>query len=223
MPSDCAFPQLGVLYKNNKVQPALVNCKGIHIVRARHSAFCNFLSYSMGGFTAIELMMVIAITAILAGLAAPSFTPLIESWRVRQATEQLQSTLYYARSEAIRRGGYVAVQKIPNKTNSCITAVGKRDWDCGWFVCADTDGSGTCSKNELVLQRIDTPSNVQVTRTGGAESIKLNRWGLVDGAWLGFSLVPLNQSTNHPGARGVCMSSGGRIRIVLPEAIPCTG
>lgn len=62
-----------------------------------------------------------------------------------------------------------------------------------------------------------------MTRTGGSVSIKLNRWGLVDGTWLGFSLVPLDKSTTHPGARGVCMSSGGRIRILLPEAIPCTG
>ena len=53
------------------------------------------------GFTAIELMVVVSIIAILTALAAPSFTPLIENWRVREASEQLQSTLYYARS-----GGY---------------------------------------------------------------------------------------------------------------------
>ena len=47
----------------------------------------------MTGFTAIELMVVVSIVAVLAALAAPSFTPLIESWRVREATEQLQSTL----------------------------------------------------------------------------------------------------------------------------------
>jgi type IV fimbrial biogenesis protein FimT len=64
---------------------------------------------------------------------------------------------------------------------------------------------------------------VQISRTGGGASIKLNRWGLVDGTWLGFSLVPLEKGTTHPGARGLCMSSGGRIRIVPPEDIPCNG
>ena len=175
------------------------------------------------GFSAIELMVVVSIISILAALAAPSFTPLIENWRVREASEQLQSTLYYARSEAIKRGGQVVIQKIPNNPNGCTSATDNSDWDCGWIVCQDTNGNGACNATEPVLQRIDAPARVQVTRTSGGKSIKLNRWGLVDGDWLGFSLVPLEKPTTHPGARGVCMSSGGRIRIILPEAIPCTG
>ena len=178
---------------------------------------------TMQGFTAIELMVAVSIIAVLAALAGPSFTQIIESWRVRDATESLRSTLLFARSEAIKRGGQIAIHKLPNNTNGCTSATGNRDWDCGWIVCHDTNNSGTCTSTEPVLQRIETPAKVQVTRTGGSVSIKLNRWGLVDGTWLGFSLVPLDKSTTHPGARGVCMSSGGRIRILLPEAIPCTG
>ena len=177
----------------------------------------------MTGFTAIELMVVVSIVAVLAALAAPSFTPLIESWRVREATEQLQSTLSYARSEAIKRGGQVAIQKIPNNTNGCASASGTRDWDCGWFVCHDTNGNGTCNATEPVLQRVESATKVHINRTSGGASIKLNRWGLVDGAWLGFTLVPLNKSPYHTGARGLCMSSGGRIRVIPQEAIPCTG
>lgn len=175
------------------------------------------------GFTAIELMVIVSIMAVLLALAAPSFTPLIESWRVRQASEQLTSTLHYARSEAIKRAGQVAIQKLPNNTNGCTSATGNRDWDCGWIVCQDVNSNGACNASEPVLQRIDAPAKVQVTRTGGGASIKLNRWGLVDGTWLGFSLVPLDKSVSHPGARGVCMSSGGRIRVITPENIPCTG
>ena len=177
----------------------------------------------VAGFTAIELMVVVSIVAILAALAGPSFTPLIENWRVRESAEQLQSTLHYARSEAIKRGGRVVIQKIPNNTNGCTSASGTRDWDCGWNVCEDTNNNGACNASEPILQRVDAPSKVQISRTGGGASIKLNRWGLVDGTWLGFSLVPLEKGTTHPGARGLCMSSGGRIRIVPPEDIPCNG
>ncbi|WP_082486072.1 MULTISPECIES: GspH/FimT family pseudopilin [unclassified Acidovorax] len=176
-----------------------------------------------GGFTAVELMVVVSILAVLAGLAAPSLTLLTESWRVRAAQEALSSTLLLARSEAIKRGGRVTVQKIPNNTGGCTTARSNRDWDCGWIVCEDLDNNSSCGSTEPVLQRINAPAKVQITRTGGGASIKFDRWGLVDGVWLGFSLVPVDKSTNHPGARGVCMSSGGRIHTILPEAIPCTG
>ncbi len=174
------------------------------------------------GFTAIELLVVISILGVLAALAGPSFTPTIERWRVRQAVESLTSTIYYGRSEAIKRGGRVAIQKLPKNTNGCTTAVNKTDWGCGWIVCEDTDDDGACGSAEPILQRYDAPANVEITRTGGAESIKLNRWGLVDGAWLGFSLVPLNKSTTNPAARGLCMSSGGRVRVIPPEEIPCS-
>lgn len=175
------------------------------------------------GFTAIELMVVVGIFAVLAALSSPSFTPMIESWRVRNATEALRSTLFFARSEAVKHGGRIVIQKLPNNTNGCSSASGTRDWDCGWLVCQDTNNNGICNANEPALQRIETPARVQVTRTGGGTSIKLNRWGLVDGAWLGFSLVPYDKTTTHPGARGVCMSLGGRIQVIPPESIPCTG
>lgn len=174
------------------------------------------------GFTAIELMVVVAIVAILAALAAPSFTPLIENWRVRESAEALQSTLHYARSEAIKRGGQVLIQKIPNNTNGCTTAGGTRDWDCGWIVCHDTNGSDTCTAADPVLQRVESSAKVHVNRTSGGATIKLNRWGLVDGPYLGFNLVPLNKGISDAATRGLCMSSGGRIRVVPQEAVPCT-
>lgn len=175
------------------------------------------------GFTAIELMVTIAILGVLAAMAAPSFATLIDSWRVRQTSDQLQSTLYFARSEAIKRGGRVVIQKLPNNTSGCTTASGTRDWDCGWIVCHDLNDNGSCVASEPVLMRTETGGISHVSRTGGGASIKLNRWGLVSGPYLGFNLVPLNKSVSHPSARGLCMSSGGRIHNIPQEEIPCTG
>lgn len=175
------------------------------------------------GFTLIEVMVVVAIVAVLAALAAPSFTPLLERWRVRSAVEGLQSTLYFARSEAIKRGGNVIVQKLPNGTNGCTLAPTASDWGCGWSVCTIATAAGTCtSSGSAILQRFDAPSKVQVSRTSGGARIVLNRWGLVAGTFVGFSLVPDTKSTTDPAARGVCMSSGGRIRVIPPADIPCT-
>lgn len=174
------------------------------------------------GFTAVELMVTIAILAILSAVAMPSVRTLFERWRVLQSTESLKSSLMLARSEAIKQGGQIVIQKIANNTDGCTTATSKTDWDCGWIICNDNNNSGTCTKTDPVLQTVSTPRNVQITRTGGADTIKLNRWGLVDGAFLSFSIVPLDKSTTNPAAKGLCMSSGGRIRIISSEEIPCT-
>ena len=178
------------------------------------------------GFTVIELMVVVAIMAILAALAAPSFTPIIERWRVRQAVEGLQSSLYYARSEAIKRGGNVTIRKESTGANGCPLAPNNADWDCGWFIFVDTDGDGTQDSGEEILQRFATPANVEVTRsisTARARYIRFDRWGRAD-APFGFTLVPLSKNTNHPAARGLCMSSGGRVRVTNdPADIPCIG
>jgi type IV fimbrial biogenesis protein FimT len=176
------------------------------------------------GFTIIELMVVVSIVAVLAAIAAPSFTPMIERWRMRQAAEGLQSTLYLARSEAIKLGGNVIVEKLPNGTNGCQVAGGNDDWGCGWHVCADTNRSNTCTAADRELQRVDAPSKTLVTRRSGGARIIFNRWGLVDGTWIGFTLVPQgnNESSTNPAAHGVCMSSGGRVRILTSENLPCT-
>lgn len=177
---------------------------------------------SVKGFTAIELLVTIAILGVLAAIAAPSFKPLFERWRVLQTTESLKSSLMLARSEAIKQGGQIVIQKIANNTDGCTKATNKTDWDCGWIICNDSNNSGTCTSSDVVLQTVSAPRNVQVTRTGGAETIQLNRWGLVDGALPSFSIVPLDQSTSNPATKGLCMSSGGRIRIIPSEDIPCT-
>lgn len=162
-------------------------------------------------------MVVVSILAILAAIAAPSFTPIIERWQVRQATEELQSTLYYARSEALKRGGNITMQKISSTSGGCS---GADNWNCGWFICVDSNANG-CTATEPVLQRNEVSGKVEITRSTSVASIRFNRWGLVDGNWPGFSIVPSGKTTADPAARGVCMSSGGRVRIIPPEEIPC--
>ncbi|MBV7427687.1 MULTISPECIES: GspH/FimT family pseudopilin [unclassified Acidovorax] len=176
--------------------------------------------HAFRGFTVIELMVVVAILAILTALATPSFTPLIERWRVRQAVEGLQSSLYYARSEAIKRGGRVSIRKEPTGTSGCTLAADNDEWDCGWVVFVDTDSDGTQDPGEETLQSFTMPPNVTASRTSGGASIQFDRWGRVTGPFIGFSVVPLHKTLSDPAARGLCMSSGGRIRVITD--LPCT-
>ena len=77
------------------------------------------------GFSLIELMVTVGILAILAALAGPSFQPLIDKWRMTQAIENMKSTMYYARAEAVKRGGRIGIQK--NTNGSGCTQAGTKE------------------------------------------------------------------------------------------------
>ena len=55
------------------------------------------------GVTLIELMVTIVVLAILASMAIPSFTNMMERQRLINATEAIYSDLQNARSEAVKR------------------------------------------------------------------------------------------------------------------------
>lgn len=56
------------------------------------------------GVTLVELMVTVAIIALLAALAIPSFAPAIQKQRLKNAAQELQSQLYLAKAEAIKTG-----------------------------------------------------------------------------------------------------------------------
>lgn len=177
------------------------------------------------GFTAIELMVAVAIVAILAALAAPSFTPLIERWRVRSAAETLTSSLYYSRSEAIKRGGNVIIEKTPNSGN-CTSASTNAEWGCGWKVFFDVNGNGTqdacnsgATPNECDLQVIDTPASVEIGLTASTGKISVDRWGMMSHTGSGtvtptamaFDLMPKGKTLTDNSSAQLCLSTSGRV------------
>lgn len=67
------------------------------------------LANSRRGFTLVELMVTIAILAILATIGLPSFQRLIADYRVSAQANSVQGLLQFARSEAVKRRESVSV------------------------------------------------------------------------------------------------------------------
>lgn len=101
--------------------------------------------------TLIELMVTIAIAAILAGLAAPSFKEMMANNQLKSHASSLLSSLLQARSEAIKRNGQIVLCKSANG-KECTTAGG---WQQGWVMFADADGDGVLDAGETVIQRTE--------------------------------------------------------------------
>lgn len=106
------------------------------------------------GYTLVELMVVLALTALLAGLAAPSFRSLLAAQRMRSASAGMVSDLLLARSEALKRGG--TVQVVPSAAG----------WVGGWRVLLPG--------NQSISQHPGLGGGVQVTRAPGSVSFDRN-------------------------------------------------
>ncbi len=78
------------------------------------------------GFTMIELMVTVAVLALLAALAAPSMQKLVAAQKLRSASYDLVADFTLARSEALKRAS--TVQVTPTSS----------DWRNGWSVMLGT-------------------------------------------------------------------------------------
>lgn len=147
------------------------------------------------GFSLIELMVTLAIGAILLTTAVPSFFGMLQRDRLTTQANDFVSSLSLARAEAASRGQRIVVCKSPGPAYNTCTATG--NWDQGWIVFTD-DGDDTYTPaNDDVLGGIlrihealdgnttlngdsNIDSSIAFLGTGFADTIQLRSLSLCD-------------------------------------------
>ena len=176
-------------------------------------------------------MVVLAIAAILVTLSAPFFTGLIHSTNMSSSINTFLADMRYARSEAIRRGGWVVMCRSNNPEAALPACVSSTDavgngWVSGWIVFHDinNDGGLTTTQPLLRMQAPNTALNSILESTGNSSTkFRFTATGrltdLTSDATLNFGAAPVFSTINQ---RTVCVGLGGHARIAGIGATPCT-
>jgi len=158
------------------------------------------------GYTLVELMMVLAIAAVLGTLALPAFGGLLGRTREGAAVTELQASLNQARIEAVNRNLHVVVCPSGGGDDCTRTSA----WQRGWIAFTDLDRNGRRSGREPLLARGTAPAGVGIVASAGRQRVNFQPDGSATGTNL--TLTVCSQAAGAAGARTVVVSQVGRIR-----------
>jgi type IV fimbrial biogenesis protein FimT len=158
------------------------------------------------GFTLVEMMITIAVMALVLSLAVPSFTNMIRNNRLASGSNELISALTYARSEAVKRRLNVSV--CVRDGEACSTDV--NNWGQGWLIFTDDLApSGQLDAPGDALLLSSDPSNSGVQITANAASVTFSPLGEANTA--AFTVTKSGCKGNNE--RGLTVQSTGRLSL----------
>lgn len=166
------------------------------------------------GFTLVELMVTIAIAAILLSIAIPSFQATMAKSQLASHTNEFLAAMATARNEAIKNNTHGLLCASTDGASCNGTA-----WSNGWIVCVDTNRNGNCNAGEQVSNIRSAINGLSIQGNASvATGIRFGSDGLLFGlpgtvrVCKATTALPANEN-----ARDIVINTVGRTRVQAPN------
>ena len=151
------------------------------------------------GFTLVELLVTIAVLAIIASIAAPSFTRTLAQQRIRLAAAEMQNSLKAARGYAMSTRRPVEIRpaygnvdwnlktgtfSLPNNADSSKARLSQMN--LSWYVVVPSSAGDIASNTDNgypVLVSLPDGVSVTLSATSGVQGFRFYPDGRITRSW----------------------------------------
>ncbi len=164
------------------------------------------ITISRNGFTLVEMLMALAIGAIVLSYGLPGWMEFVRNQRLHSAQTQLASSLAFARGYAIREHVYVIV--CPGDDTGCNDG---NSWHNGWVAFEDHNRNREKDpEDRLILRENALYNGVHILSSVHRARLRFNTLGLAPGSNASLWLCDMR---GHQSGRRIVVSNSGRTRL----------
>ncbi len=186
------------------------------------------------GFTLMELMIVLALAAVVLAIGAPNFREFRQNNRLTATANDFLASLQLARTEAVKRQTTVSI--CPSGNAGGPNAECSGDEFRGWIVFADADGDCARGAGEPLIRaeagrdsaprsELEHARQLRTSADGGCVSIGRNGFTreVADSAsrfvFCDARGIDVQPGTGQSLARGIVLNRTGRAQVTRDPAL----